>query len=352
MKIISPILAASLCVGLGSLANAHHSSAPHFDHDNPITVEGRFSHFRMVNPHAYFYFDVEEDGVVSEWRCELSSATQLTRWGWTEDMFNEGQLLKVSGSPARREDHHCYTSSIELANGTVISRNGAVDGVQTAIAETQQDAEERPFFLEDGRSNIDGAWVTRSFGRRGAEGVRPQYTATAAGEAAMVGYEMEFDDPILRCHPLNIFNGWNHDQHINEIYVEEDTITLQYGFMDFVRTIHMDMEEHPDNIVPSTGGHSIGHWEGDTLVVDTIGFEQSVLDHFTGLSHSDQMHVTERIRVDGDTGYLIRDYYINDPLFLVGEVYGQDLMTPSPTPYTTYNCVELSGDNNIRQEDR
>ena len=342
---------ASLFAALASNSFAHHSSAPHFDHDNPITVEGRFSHFRMVNPHAYFYFDVEEDGVVNEWRCELSSATQLTRWGWTEDMFNEGQLLKVSGSPARREGQHCYTSSIELANGTVISRNGAVDGVQTAIAEPQV-AVERSFFLEDGRSNIEGAWVTRSFGRRGAEGIRPQYTATDVGEAVMVGYEMEFDDPILRCHPLNIFNAWNHDQHINEIYVGEDTITLQYGFMDFVRTIHMNLDDHPANITASTGGHSIGRWEGDTLVVDTIGFEQSVLNHFDGMSHSDQMHVTERFRVDADTGYLIRDYYINDPLFLVGEVHGQDLMTPSATGYSPYNCVELSGDNNIRSGDQ
>ena len=342
---------ASLLAALASNSFAHHSSAPHFDHDNPITVEGRFSHFRMVNPHAYFYFDVEEDGVINEWRCELSSATQLTRWGWTEDMFNEGQLLKVSGSPARREGQHCYTSSIELSNGTVISRNGAVDGVRTAIEEPQV-AVERPFFLEDGRSNIEGAWLTRSFGRGSTERIAPQFVATEMGKVAVGGYEMEFDDPILRCHPVNIFNGWNHDRHVNEVYVSENKITLQYGFMDFVRTIHMDIDEHPANILPTAGGHSIGHWEGDTLVVDTLGFEEGILSHQSGMKHSSEMHVVERIRVDADTGYLVRDYYVNDPLYLVGETHGQDLMTPSATGYSPYNCVELSGDNNIRSGDQ
>ena len=180
----------------------------------------------------------------------------------------------------------------------------------------------------------------------------PQYTATEMGEAAAQGYEMAFDDPILRCHPVNIYNGWNHDENINQIAVGNDQITLQYGFMDFVRTIHLNMGDHPENITPSAGGHSIGRWEGDTLVVDTVGFEEGVLNHRSGMKHSDQMHSVERFRVDADTGYLIRDYSVTDPLYLVGETQGQDLMSPSAVDYSPYNCVELSGDNNIRSEDQ
>ncbi len=335
---------------------AHHSSAPHFDHENPISVEGYFTEIKFVNPHAYIYFDEIKDGESVGWRCELSSATQLGRWGWSADMFSPGQKLVVSGSPARREDNVCFMSSIELADGTTISRNSDLTQMQDVMASNARPVEseevvEREMFLADGRSNIEGAWVTKSFGR-GAIGIRPEYVATAAGEAAVNGYTMAYDDPILRCHPVNIFNAWNHDENVNEIRIEGDKIILQYGFMDFVRTIHMDMDSHPQNLVASTGGHSIGWWENETLVVDTVGFEEGVLNHQNGMKHSDQMHSVERFYIDPETGYLNRDYTITDPLYLVGETMGRDMMAASATPYQTYNCVELSGDNNIRPEDR
>lgn len=343
-----------LCLALmAQAAFAHHSSAPHFDHENPISVEGYFSEIKFVNPHAYIYFNEIRNGESVGWRCELSSATQLGRWGWSSDMFSEGQKLVISGSPARREDNVCYMSSIELVDGTKISRNSDLREMQEVMASNANplESQERVKFLADGRSNIEGAWVTKSFGR-GALGTNPQYVATEAGELAAQGYTMAYDDPILRCHPVNIFNAWNHDVNVNEIRIEADKVILQYGFMDFVRTIHMDMDSHPASIVPSAGGHSIGWWEGDTLVVDTIGFEEGVLAHRSGMKHSDQMHAVERFRVDAETGYLVRDYYIDDALYLVGETYGQDMMEPSLTGYSPYNCVELSGDNNIRPEER
>jgi hypothetical protein len=163
---------------------------------------------------------------------------------------------------------------------------------------------------------------------------------------------VEFDDPILRCPVVNIFNGWNHDQHVNDIIQTDATITLQYGFMDFVRTIHLGIDDHPDNIQPSTGGHSIGRWDGDTLVVDTIGFEEGYLSRGSGMKHSDQMHTVERFHFDAERNYLVRDYTVTDPLYLVGESSGQDLMALSDAPYSPYNCLELSGDNNIRPSEQ
>ena len=351
MKIYQAITVALSLFVLINTAQAHHSSAPHFDHDNPITVEGNFTEIRFVNPHAYIYFTSDDSGSTEDWRCELSSATQLGRWGWSDDMFSVGQKLIIVGSPARREDNHCYMSTIDLADGTQISRNSDLTDMQDVIASNASGEldQERPKLLANGQSNIEGAWLTRSFGR-GSEGIRARFIPSEQGEAAVGSYDAAFDDPILDCHPVNIFNAWNHDANVNEIRVEGDKIILQYGFMDFVRTIHMDLDEHPQDIVPSVGGHSIGKWEGDTLVVDTIGFEAGVFAHLTGMKHSDQMHSIERIRVDADSGYLVRDYYVTDSLYLVGETHGQDLMTPSDFGYSPYNCVELSGDNNIRQE--
>jgi hypothetical protein len=70
------------------------------------------------------------------------------------------------------------------------------------------------------------------------------------------------------------------------------------------------------------------------------------------MKHSDQLHSIERFYIDPETGYLNRDYPIAGPLYLVGETMGRNMMVPSATGYMPYNCVELSGDNNLRPEDR
>lgn len=60
------------------------------------------------------------------------------------------------------------------------------------------------------------------------------------------------------------------------------------------RTIYMDGRGHPDTISPSNYGHSIGWWEGDTLVVDTIGFNEDFWLDRRGLPHTEQLHTIER----------------------------------------------------------
>lgn len=306
---------------------------------------------RFVNPHAYVYFDVTgDDGSTQEWRCELSAATSLGRRGWTKDTFQPGQYIEVTGSPARREEHVCYLSNFRLNGGPEYARNAEFEDGTVTTGYLDTSGLTRAAFLDNGQRNFAGPWVTLSFGRGSSRGFRDPYTPTAAGLAAREGYDMAFDDPILRCHVYNVINGWNHDRHVNEIYQSDDKITMQYGFMDFVRTIHLDMDAHPTSITPSTGGHSIGWWEDDTLVVDTIGFEQGVLAHRDGTAHSDQMHLIERFHIDADEYVLIRDYTIEDQKFLENVVRGQDFMALSAVPYEPYGCVELSGENNIRKE--
>ena len=78
------------------------------------------------------------------------------------------------------------------------------------------------------------------------------------------------------------------------------------------RTVYLDGRRHPKGPNPDWMGHSIGHWEGDTLVVDTIGFnDKSWLDN-VGHAHTDRLHVTERIRRP-DLGHLEIEFTIDDP---------------------------------------
>jgi hypothetical protein len=79
-----------------------------------------------------------------------------------------------------------------------------------------------------------------------------------------------------------------------------------------VRQIFMDGRAHPEDITPSYMGHSIGKWDGDTLVVDTVGFNDKTWLDRDGHPHSDQLHVTEGFhRVDRDN--MTIDITMEDP---------------------------------------
>jgi hypothetical protein len=108
--------------------------------------------------------------------------------------------------------------------------------------------------------------------------------------------------------------------------------------MDLKRTIHMNMKEHPANTKPSRAGHSIGRWEGDTLIVDTVGFLPGFLT--TPVRNSEKLHVIERFTLDPKTMRLTRSYEAEDPVYLKGKYTGSDVIQPADATYTEDNCKE------------
>ena len=163
----------------------------------------------------------------------------------------------------------------------------------------------------------------------------------------MKNYDQRFDDPAIKCSPANIIFGWTHDQHVNEITQKADSMTLKFGYMDYVRTIHIG-GQHPKSISPGLGGHSLAKWEGDVLVVDTTGFKPGVLVPLSGMMHSGQLHLEERFTLDAAAGRLTRTYKGEDPLYWKTSYTGSDVMVLSKEPYVPYACKELSGKNNQR----
>ncbi len=98
-------------------------------------------------------------------------------------------------------------------------------------------------------------------------------------------------------------------------------IYMVSGFMNSVRIIYLDGRPHtdPDVVVPSFNGESIGHWENDSLVVDTNSF---VDDHHwldSGIPLSDASHMIERMRLINNGATLEIEYTITDPKTWVGE---------------------------------
>lgn len=109
-------------------------------------------------------------------------------------------------------------------------------------------------------------------------------------------------DPYLTsCAPYGIPRLMNHVGPF-EILQSKNRVLMLFETGNAMRQIWMDGRGHPEDLDPSWMGHAIGHWDGDTLVVDTVGLtDKSWLDT-AGHPHSDALHVIERIRrVDHDT---------------------------------------------------
>lgn len=342
---------------LTNIAVAHHGSNGQFNHDIQVELTGVITDIRIVNPHAYVYFDVIGDsGETEAWRCEMRAASRLRSQGWTEEMFAIGSTITIEGSQARREEFGCYTAYITFADGRRVERAETIATlVGPAIAEPDL-APGTPVLQGRWQSNIargytpseaevaaaEAAWAFEGPMPSGREG----YTQTELGRIASEGFSDEVN-PRFHCQASNIFHDWTFNQAINEIQQTDDTIVIKYGFMDILRTIHLNMENHPDNVVPSRSGHSIGWWEGDTLVVDTIGFEEGWISvgggrGRGGVKHSDQMHTLERFDVSEDGSLLVMTYRVEDPLYLAEPYVSQYVHRKSLEPFVEYICEDLT----------
>jgi hypothetical protein len=124
------------------------------------------------------------------------------------------------------------------------------------------------------------------------------------------------DSPHARCKPSAGPRqiGTAYGFEIVEFRDLERVIIFDIGGPQTYRTIYLDGREHPkgSDLIPTHYGHSIGRWEGDTLVVDTVGFNEQNWIDAEGLIHTDQYHQIERFtRTDFST--LRYEVTIDDP---------------------------------------
>jgi len=169
----------------------------------------------------------------------------------------------------------------------------------------------------------------------------PPVTLTEAGRAAQEALRKRptSEDPRLSCQITSILFDWVFDGAINRITQSEDAITMEYG-AGLTRTVHMQMDEHPAAVVPSRAGHSIGRWDGDTLVVDTVAFEPGSLAG--ALPHSSELHIVERFMLNPATLELTRDIVAEDPVYFVDQYADSDSVLPADAPFAVEDCAELA----------
>jgi len=109
----------------------------------------------------------------------------------------------------------------------------------------------------------------------------------------------KIDDPISLCLPYGL-SSQVFSPYAQQWIQAPNTLVIRHEFMNnFSRVIPLDGRPHPKDLEPTWGGHSVGRWEGDTLVIDTVGLKEWWLDnpHPNGsLWHSDAMHEIERLK--------------------------------------------------------
>jgi Family of unknown function (DUF6152) len=367
-------------MGLASTASAHHGFG-NFAMDEDITVSGVVTKIDFVNPHSWVHFEsTNADGTKTQLRCELRSATTLRRSGWTPEMFAPGTKITIQGSPDRAEKGACYTSTLTFGDGTVLDRYGQRIAAVAPVA--------RPARTADGKPNLAGDWAAeqlvmtdaagrdgtlvplsqvRNFapgavpdGQReipGARGTpeaqaprtappgggggafgRPAVALSAAGTAAQQALP-QLSRAERACAPGSIVSDWG-GEPVNRITQTPNAITIQYGRTGMSRTVNVGMAAHPANVAPSRAGHSTGKWEGDVLVVDTVGFLPGT---FVGTTpHSAALHVVERFSLDATTNTLKREVTADDSQFWTAQFTNSTSMIVSTVPYADEVCADLT----------
>ncbi len=357
------LLTAAL-VALAAPAWAHHGIG-RFDPRAELTVEGTLTGLDFVNPHSYVHFNaVGADGATIAMQCEMRAATVLRRSGWSPDMFVPGVRIKIVGRPHRDDPHYCYADTLTIGDSPTLERYQQLsDGAPAERAS-------RPYRLASGRPNLAGDWAQEQYimarPPQGAPNLVPEslVKAVEAGEIAMADVPSHgwFPPPVtlteagqaasaalrelppeknprLSCQITSVLFDWVFDGTINRIEQSDDVITMEYG-RGLTRTVHVNLDAHPSGAAPSRAGHSIGRWDGDTLVVDTVAFEPGSLAG--AVPHSAELHIVERFTLDPDTLELRRDYVATDPLSFVGEYVGGDTVLPADAPFAVDACKELA----------
>lgn len=101
-----------------------------------------------------------------------------------------------------------------------------------------------------------------------------------------------------------------------EVYQYPQLIVIRYEYFDQTRLVFMDGRAHPGPDAPhSKMGHSVGHWEGDELVIDTTHIAASTITN-NGLDHSDGIHMVERYKLSPDGKRLVATQWFEDPATL------------------------------------
>ena len=299
----------SLAVGCGLAvsAQAHHSQAQfNLDPAAIETIRGTVTEFDFRNPHVYLYLETEEDGGTVVWELEATSTPNLIRRGWDRDSLEPGERVTVDIHPAKVAGQHiARVSMVHFADGRSLS---ATSGGPAAPRDMRA-------------TSFAGRWWGRgSVGQMQMDRVEAPWPLTARAEAAVAAYDGS-QNPQIDCIPMPAPTLMLY-ANIFDVTLTEERMDLTSEWLDATRTIYLDGRAHPPASERFAQGHSIGRWEGATLVIDTANFADHAAGNSFEIPSGAQKHTVERMTLSEDGRRIDYSFVLEDPEYLTAPVTG------------------------------
>lgn len=299
-RIVRPYMTICSCVVsllVGAGAFAHHASAPFYDHGRIIEVEGEITDVLWQNPHILFKMRDDEG---RDWDIETTSVSVLRRWGLVADVVTPGTRVRLAGSAGRLSDTAMWVSNMLLPSGE-----------EVLFASTPRWSDQT--IGEDMRGEVTGnselglfrVWTSAS------RLWNADYPLTEYAREARSAWHPIENEPTANCAPKGMAFIMENPYPM-EFVDAGDEILLRIEEYDLVRTIHMSEEAARQVPAPSLLGHSVGRWEGDTLVVETTRIDYPHFDK-TGIPQTDAVRNLERFSVSEDGSTLQYSVTVTDP---------------------------------------
>src|SRR5215471_2494119 len=304
-KIVHVIVACSMLIGFAGSALAHHSAAA-FDTQQEIKVSGTVTEYKFRNPHVYMSLQLKKaDGSTSLMEVEAGAASVLSPLGFTKDSVAVGDVVTITGNPAR------YNPDKMMLGKDLYKRDGTYYPLNIASRSTYTDKNELA-------TSIAGTWFSPRTEFNGFFAGASKWPVTNKGKAEMAKVTpfsttqkdcIPIGAPALMFYPV-----------ADTISIERDRVLMKVDWMNSDRTIYLDGRKHPPAGQTFLHGHSIGHWEGDTLVVETTNFQEHTMGLSMSLPSSTQKKLIEKFLLGPDGKTLLYSGVVEDPVYLTKPV--------------------------------
>jgi hypothetical protein len=318
-KVASVAVAVALAGGAPP-AFAHHEITAKFDDTQPQTLTGVVTAIDWRNPHVHLFVNVASNGAVENWAIELESTIALEKSGWRSTTLQAGDTITVAGIVARDGTRQIWGETLtDSASGRkVLYAADTAPIAPKAPRPTPRGADGKPILgsvdTESGYWGYPTATVLQQQGSSVAMSAHgllanladaPKVAPFQPWALGLYRHRQQRhlqDDPTyLNCKPPGgvRYLQLEHGVQLVEDDAHERVLVLIGGGNHNYRIIYLDGREQTGNVRgdddnPLYYGRGTGRWEGDTLVVETRGFNEDFWFTNGGLPHTSQLHLTEK----------------------------------------------------------